>query len=124
MCREARETCVENVVEVETASYTHSPIHYHLECQECGHFLGGRQYKINGDLVPDVPPACPECGTRFTWKSKKTRYSNLYKREISGCDACLFWRPKEGGTCKGWPGYDEHECPASEDGKNCPIYPE
>ena len=51
------------------------------------------------------------------------RYSELYKTMIRGDDSCPFWRPKDGGICKGWPREDEHPCPASEDGMGCTLFP-
>ena len=51
------------------------------------------------------------------------RYDDVYKKEIQGFDCCGFWRPDNGGVCVGWPHYDEHPCPANEDGSGCPIFP-
>ncbi len=51
------------------------------------------------------------------------RYDELYKREIQGNECCGFWRLKNGGICKGWPGEDEVPCPANRDGSGCPIFP-
>ena len=50
-------------------------------------------------------------------------FSDTYKREVQGDELCGFWRHDNGGICKGWPGKDEHPCPANKDGSGCPIFP-
>lgn len=51
------------------------------------------------------------------------RYSDTYKKMIRGDDCCGFWRSAHDGSCAGWPGDTQPDCPANEDGTGCPLFP-